>query len=278
MADIRPLSPPTAGSFATAEALALAASYALFDYLVAGPFQVVTYNAFNNMTAWLAAVLVSLPQGIAAALLGWFAVRQGVANLRALVATGTLLLAVRVALNWQMTVFAVSDVVMPTLLLESLVVPLAFAAAAGLTRRIDNRLPARSWRAMPAISLAGILAILALAWVFVVRPLQWLMLLCLGRAPVEVVPLLMGIVPFAVSFAASRHIAGRRWLSPQGCLVAGVFVVACHIAQWVLGGKYADHWLALAFMWVPVVGTAAGFSIGYVRGCRGAFEASTLRR
>ena len=128
------------------------------------------------------------------------------------------------------------------------------------------------------MSLAVILASLALAWVFVVRPLQWLMLLCLGRAPVEVVPLLMGIVPFAVSFAASRLIAGRRWLSAEGCLVAGVFVVACHISQWVLGGTYADHWLALAFMWVPVLGTAAGFLIGYMRGCRGANEASTLRR
>nr|WP_063572109.1 hypothetical protein [Luteibacter rhizovicinus] len=272
------MSKPTTGGVAAGGPFGLAATYALFDYLVAGPFQTVTYNVSNDMTPWLAAVFVSLPQGIAAALLGWFAVRQGIANLRALVATGTLLLAVRVALNWQMTVFAVSDVVMPTLLLESLVVPLAFAAAAGLTRRVDNRLPVRAWRAMPAISLAGILAILALAWMFVVRPLQWLMLLCLGRAPVEVVPLLMGIVPFAVSFAASRLIAGRRWLSSEGCLIAGVFVVACHIAQWVLGGKYADHWLALAFMWMPVLGTAAGFLIGYMRGCRGAFDASALRR
>src|SRR3982751_2784857 len=92
----------------TAGVLAVAASYALFDYLVAGPFHLITYNASNSMTSWLPALFVSLPQGIAAALLGWFAVRQGIGGLRALVATGALLLAVRVVLNWGTTVFAVS--------------------------------------------------------------------------------------------------------------------------------------------------------------------------
>lgn len=250
------------------EALAIAVSYALFDYFVAGPFHLVTYNPSNSMTSWLAALFVSVPQGAAAALLGWFAVRQGIGGLRALVATGLLLLAVRVALHWRMNVFAVSDVVMPTLLFESLIVSLAFATAASLSRRVKDRRNAPSWQTVPAVWLAVVLASLALGLTLVVQPLQWLMLLSLGKAPVEAAPLLMSIVPFAVFFAASWLIARRRWLSCEGCFIAWVFVVACHVSQWALKATYADDWLAQALMWVPVLATATAFAAGFLRGRR----------
>jgi hypothetical protein len=267
MAEVHAVEPQASRASTMVEALALGACYFLFDRFVAGLTHSATYNVSNTMPGWLAALFVSRPQGIAAALLGWFVSRIRPSGAVAVAATGSLLFAARIALHWQETVAATSHGVVMELLFESLIVPLAFVAACIVTALYFLRVPlpaiSRSpWQA-PGLRLLLVLIALTLTAIFIVQPLQWIALLYLGWAPVAVAPVLMSLVPLIVYFALARLLVGMRWLPWEGCLVVVVYAVSLHLVRWVLGATYANHWLALLLMWCPVAAVGVGFAAGF---------------
>ena len=237
MAEIHSVARAESTASVMTEAVALAISYTLFDWLVAGPFQLVTYNASNEMSAWVGSFFVGLPQAIFSGVLGWFAKKRGLGGFKTIAVATVLLCLVRVALHAKETLFAVTDVFMPELLVPTLVVPPLFAAGALASSHVVSEgstvpVSMEGVRRSPSVVVCLLLAGCAVLTIYVLQPLQWLVMMGLGSIPVVLAPAAMCLVPLLVFFSLANYVSRKGWLLQGGALLVFLFVVTCHTARW----------------------------------------------